>query len=308
MNRRAPRPDIVYISRRTKRIEPAGSNDDAIGSAVHAEPPGVSISGSSTERPTGPLNLARPLRDGEGSSRAAAPSSPSRSSTENGLTLRPSPATGAASTSADYVAGSPRSLNLVRHSTGIPSPREATAEPPRRPQDGVSSLLFPAPSFASVRHISQETPVVRLNSRQAGIGTLLVSGAQSTAWEGTDLTTGAECLNGQTMGTTIFTRGNRPLVAFHEGSVAVALRHLRHLRRAIFIAARAPLMVRLFDGAAAAVLPAISSDEIAILYLTRIGEVIELRAEYVADSNYEKVWADFGFRMTTPVGTHGAGH
>jgi hypothetical protein len=150
--------------------------------------------------------------------------------------------------------------------------------------------------------------VVRLNSRQAGIGTLLISGAHSTAWEGTDLTTGAENLSGQKMGTTLFTRGNRPLVAFHEGSVAVTLRHLQHLRRAIFIAADAPLIVRLFDGAAAAVLPAKSNDEIAILYLSRIGELIELRAEYVADTNYEKIWANFGFRMTTPVNVHTAGH
>jgi hypothetical protein len=149
--------------------------------------------------------------------------------------------------------------------------------------------------------------VVRLNSRQAGIGTLLVSGAQSTAWQGTDLTTGAECLNGQEMGTTIFTRGNRPLVAFHEGSVAVALRHLQHLQRAIFIAAQAPLIVRLFDGAAVAVPPAKSRDEVAVLYLSRIAELIELRAEYVANADYERIWADFGFRMTTPVDIHPAG-
>jgi hypothetical protein len=307
MNRRTPRPDIVYISRRTKRIEPAGSSDDVVGSAAHAEPLSVPSPGSSTKRPTGPLDLTRPLRGGGGSSRAASPSSPSRSSIENGPTLRRSPAAGAASMSADYVAGRPRSLNLARHSSGVPSPREATAEPPRRPQDGASSLLFPAPSFSSVRHLSQETPVVRLNSRQAGIGTLLVSGAQSTAWEGNDLTAGAECLNGQKMGTTVLTRGNRPLVAFHEGSVAVTLRHLRHLRRAIFISGQAPLTVRLFDGAAAAVPPAISRDEVAVLYLSRIDDLIELRTEYVANTSDEKIWADFGFRMTTPVDGHIAG-
>jgi hypothetical protein len=109
------------------------------------------------------------------------------------------------------------------------------------------------------------------------------------------------------MGSTIFTRGNRPLVGFHEGSVAVALRHLRHLRRAIFIAAQSPLIVRLFDGAAAAVPPAKSIDEVAVLYLSRIAELIELRAEYVANTNYESIWADFGFRMTTPIDVHTAG-
>jgi hypothetical protein len=149
--------------------------------------------------------------------------------------------------------------------------------------------------------------VTRLNSRQAGIGTLLISGPRSTAWEGTNLTTGAEGSSGQSMGTTIFTQGNRPLVAFHEGAVAVTLRHVQHLRRAIFVAANEPLIVRLFDGAAAAVSPPTSNGERAVLYLSRIGELIELRAEYVADANDEEIWATFGFRMTTPVNVHRAG-
>src|SRR5688500_9077544 len=108
MNRRAPRPDIVYISRRTKRIEPAGGNDDVIGSAAHAESRGVSGSSSTMERPTGPLNLTRPLRDGGGSSRAA-PSSPKSSSVEMGLTLRRTASAGATPAPAD-LAGSPPSL------------------------------------------------------------------------------------------------------------------------------------------------------------------------------------------------------
>jgi hypothetical protein len=174
--------------------------------------------------------------------------------------------------------------------------------------DGVSSLLFPAPGFAGGRHLSEESPVVRLNSRQAGIGTMLISGAHSALWEGTDLTTGAENLDGRKMGTAVFTRGNRPLVAFHEGSVAVALRHVHQLRRAIFIAAEAPLVVRLFDEAAAAVLPPKSNGEKAVLYMSRIGELLELRAEYVADTNFEDIWAKFGFRMTTPVNIRPAGH
>lgn len=150
--------------------------------------------------------------------------------------------------------------------------------------------------------------MARLNSRQAGIGTLLISGPRSTAWEGTDLTTGAESFSGQRAGTAVFTRGNRPLVAFHEGAVAVTLRHVQHLRRAIFVAADEPLIVRLFDGTAAAVPPPTSNGEIAVLHLSRIGELIELRAEYVANTNDEDIWATFGFRMTTPVNVHPAGH
>lgn len=260
--RRAPRPDIFYISRRTKQTAFADAD---------------------------------------------AASSPTSSSVGMGLTLRRTSPAGATSAPADYFTGSPPSLNLDRRSTEQASSRGVTAGSRPVIDDGVSSLLFPAQSFASGRHLSDESPVVRLNSRQAGIGTLLISGAHSTAWEATDLTTGAENLDGQKMGTTVFTRGNRPLVAFHEESVAVSLRHVQQLRRAIFIAADAPLVVRLFSEAAAAVLPK-SNGEKAVLYLSRIGEVIELRAEYVADTNFEDIWAKFGFRMTTPVNTRPAGH
>jgi hypothetical protein len=157
-----------------------------------------------------------------------------------------------------------------------------------------------------VHHFSEEDPVVRLNSLQAGIGTLLISGASSTAWEGNNLTTGAEQFRAKKVGTTILTQGNRPLVAFHEGSVAVALRHIMHLRRAIFIASDAPLIVRLFDGAAAAV-PASNKDgEKAVLYLARIGQLLELRTEYIAAVSDEDIWAKFGFRMTTPLNAHPA--
>ena len=150
--------------------------------------------------------------------------------------------------------------------------------------------------------------MARLNSRQSGIGTLLISGARSTAWEGTDLTTGAENSSGQRLGTAVVTRGNRPLVAFHEGAVAVTLRHVQHLRRAIFVGADEPLIVRHFDGAAAAVPPSTLDSEKVILHLSRIGELIELRVEYVADAADEDIWATFGFRMTTPVHVHAAGH
>lgn len=305
MSRRAPRPDIFYISRRTKRRQSADGVDERGGSAGRPEPRGIPGS-ASAERPAGGLDLMRPRRDDGRSSPTTAASSPTSSSAERGLTLRRTPPAGATSASADYVAGNPPSLNLDRRITEQPSLRGVTARPRPEIQDRVSSLLFPAQSFASGRHLSDESPLVRLNSRQAGIGSLLISGAHSTAWEGSDLTTGAENLNGQKMGTAVFTRGNRPLVAFHEESVAVTLRHVQQLRRAIFIAADAPLVVRLFDEAAAAVLPKANGEK-AVLYLSRIGELIELRAEYVADTNFEDIWAKFGFRMTTPVNTRPAG-
>jgi hypothetical protein len=182
--------------------------------------------------------------------------------------------------------------------SAMPGPTVSRA---RKLRESLSGLLFPAPGFGRVHHFSEESPLARLNARQAGIGTLLISGARSTAWEGTDLITGAEDVNGNRAGTTIYTRGNRPLVAFHEGNVAVTLRHVAHLRRAIFIASDAPLIVGLFDEAAAVVQPANSNGERAVVYLARIGELLELRAEYIAEASDQDLWATFGFRMTTPL-------
>lgn len=286
MSRRAPRPDITYISRRAKRTPPADGANQNVATPPRSEPgdpPG-----------SGPSMHYRSL--------------PPSSSDGAGLTLRRTPPASAVSGTADLVAASPGTLSLERRSPGQHSGWETTARQQATLQAGVTSHLFQAPAFASVRHLSAETPVARLNPREAAIGTLHVSGAHSTAWEGTDLVTGAENFQGQKMGTTIFTSGNRPLVAFHEGSVAVALRHVRQLRRAIFIAADAPLIVGAFGGAAAALPPRNSDGERAVLYLARMGELLELRAEYVADANYEDIWATFGFRMTTPVNVRPSRH
>lgn len=279
MSRRAPRPDISYISRRTKRtplVHGANQNGAILPQTEPGVPPGPGPS-----MPSGYL--------------------PTQSSNDTGLTLRRPQSASAVSASSGHAAGSPGSPSLERRGPGQHSRWGAAATQQPALQPGVSSHLFPAPAFSSVGHLSEETPVARLNSRQAGIGTLLISGVRSTAWEGTTLITGAENFQGEKIGTTISTSGNRPLVAFHEASVAVALRHVQELRRVIFIAGEAPLIVGVFGGAAAAVLPRNSNGEKAVLHLARIGEVLELRADYIEDADYPDIWARFGFRMTTPV-------
>jgi hypothetical protein len=145
---------------------------------------------------------------------------------------------------------------------------------------------------------------VRLNARQSGIGTLLVHGAWSTAWEDIEHVTGAETALGERAGVASPTAGNRNLVAFHDGSAAIALRHVRRLRRAIFIAQEEPLVVSLFGESALAVSPKASDGKRAVLYIARIDSLLELRAEYVDPVNDEAIWAAFGFTMTTPTFVH----
>lgn len=156
--------------------------------------------------------------------------------------------------------------------------------------------------------MAEDAPVVRLNARQSGIGTLLVHGARSTAWEDIDQATGAENMHGETAGVASPTAGNRKLVAFHDGSAAIALRHVKRFRRAIFIAQDEPLVVSLFGGAALAVSPNTSDGKSAVLYISRIDNLLELRAEYVEAANDLAIWAAFGFTMTTPTHVQSGRH
>jgi len=167
-----------------------------------------------------------------------------------------------------------------------------------------AARLFAAPGFTDIRQMAHDAPIVRLNARQSGIGTLLIHGARSTAWEDIDLVTGAENVHGETAGVASPTAGNRKLVAFHNGSAAVTLRHVKRFRRAIFIAQNEPLVISLFGEAALAVAPTTPEGKGAVLYISRIGSLLELRAEYVDRADDPAIWAAFGFTMTTPTHVH----
>ncbi len=129
-----------------------------------------------------------------------------------------------------------------------------------------------------------------------------MTGIRAVAWEGGDFTTGAQHTGGHLAGSPLGTPGNRPLVGIQDAAGIVSLRHLRMLRRALFIAGDSPLTIGVFDGAAAAV-PARNGDgQRSVLYVSRIGAVLELRAEFVpAEASDAAIWDLFGFRMTIPL-------
>lgn len=162
--------------------------------------------------------------------------------------------------------------------------------------------VFPAPAFGEVRQLGAANPLVRLNARQSAIGSLLVTGARSVAWEDRDLITGARHADGHVAGTPVSTPGNRPLVGIEDSAGVVSLRHVGLLRRALFIAGEAPLTIGIFDGAAAALAPRDEEGLRSVLFVARIGAVLELRAESVpADASDAAIWAMFGFTMTIPL-------
>lgn len=176
----------------------------------------------------------------------------------------------------------------------------ATARPTR---------LFPAPGIGETRLLDAQTPMVRLDPRQSAIGSLLVTGATSAAWESSERVTGAMTVDGAVSGTSIKCSGNRPLVGYVDGTAVVALRHIRELRRALFIGPlSAPLTVEIFDGGTVT-LPAADGELRYILSLTAIDGVIELRAEPVpAGADAALLWQEFGFSMTTKAAARRQGH
>jgi hypothetical protein len=214
---------------------------------------------------------------------------------------------GTPSTSTDTTrGGSPsRSTGLTLGSSTAPSPstgRPAAPATSPRAAPSASERLFPAPDFGSVRELGEDNPVVRLNARQSAIGSLLVAGVRSVAWEDQQLTTGAHHSEGHKAGTAVVTPGNRPLAGVQDGAGLVSLRHVGLIRRLLFVAGKTPLTVGVFDGAAASIAARNDAGLRSVLYVVRVGAVLELRAEFVpADASDAAIWAMFGFTMTIPL-------
>jgi hypothetical protein len=163
--------------------------------------------------------------------------------------------------------------------------------------------LYPAPAFGELHQLAEGAAVVRLNPRQSGIGSLFVTGARGTAWEGEDRTTGAQSVHREQIGTPIPTPGNRPLVGFVNRDAVVVLRHVRRLRRALFIGAGGTMTVQTFDGSAIAVQGTLGPGLRTVLTATRIGALLELRAESVPeDWDDGEIWREFAFTMTVGLG------
>lgn len=286
LNRNATRADLVYLSRRRKgpaQVSPAASSPVAQSPAVQSPAAGSPVAQSPAAGSPAPSGLTLGARTGTGPAVPPAPSSPSvQSPAPSGLTLGASPGAGRA-------AGAPTDATSTAR---MSVPRAAT----------VAERLFPAPAFGSLRQLSATAPVVRLNARQSAIGSMLVAGARSVAWEDNDRTTGAHHADGHHAGAAVTTPGNRPLAGIQDLSGVVPLRHVRLLRRALFIAGEAPLTIGVFDGAAAAV-PARDEDgRRSVLYVSRIGPILELRAEFVpAEATDAAIWEIFGFTMTIPL-------
>lgn len=175
-------------------------------------------------------------------------------------------------------------------------------------EDHEVQLLFPAPGIADLYELNLADRVLRLSALESSVGTLLVSGCSAVAWESVRRVTGGATVDGHKAGTPVMTAGNRELVGYHGRDALITLRHVRELRRAIFInRSSAAMGVRLFSGESIAVPPAVDGTQI-VLLVHRIGNVLELRAEPVShDWPDIQIWAEFDFSMThrAPASAYG---
>lgn len=192
----------------------------------------------------------------------------------------------------------------------VPRPQSEPIPPSTGPSARVAARLaargrrvrpFPAPDPRDVQVLDARTPVVRVDRRRSAVGSLVVAGCTSTVWESTDHVVGAATVDGATAGRAVGTPGNRPLVGFDDGVALVALRHVRSLRRALFIARGAERMtVALHDGTTLAVDPG-TGDTTTILALSVVDGELELRAEPFPRSPHDgEVFAAFGFTLSAP--------
>jgi len=160
-------------------------------------------------------------------------------------------------------------------------------------------LLFDAPGIRDVYELNLQQRVLRLNPLESAVGTLVVSGSTAAAWESVRRVTGGQTTDGHKAGTPVMTAGNRPLVGYDGSNALISLRHVRSLRRALFINRSAnPMGVQIFGNASVALPPAANGTQL-VLLTHRIGNVLELRAEPVPlEWSDLQIWTEFDFTMT----------
>lgn len=159
--------------------------------------------------------------------------------------------------------------------------------------------LFQAPRMSELYELNLAERVLRLSPMESAVGTLQITGSTAIAWESSRKVVGGADAAGHTAGTSVPTRGNRPLATYLGTTAVFTLRHVRELRRALAInRGTTPLGILLPSGVSVAVPPPVNGQQIVVLIL-RIGNILELRTEALPLAlNDQQIWAEFDFSMT----------
>lgn len=291
-----PRTDLPYLRRRSKpgcATSAAASVGLSLGhspSAAQLAPPEpVAPPTQSTQAQATPPSLGLTL---------GRPSAPA--TTQAPVTRAPA---ATPSTAPTHQAARPSGLTLggavPPSPLGARGAKLAAQREMAKNYDHEVALLFPAPGIKDVYELNFSQRVLRLNALESAVGTLVVSGSTAAAWETNRRVTGGQTSDGHTAGTPVMTSGNRPLVGYDGPNALISLRHVRDLRRALFINRGARTMgVQIFGNESVALPPAADGTQL-VLLVHRIGNVLELRAEPVPlEWSDLQIWAEFDFSMT----------
>ncbi|MCC9067313.1 hypothetical protein [Arthrobacter cryoconiti] len=197
------------------------------------------------------------------------------------------------------VSGLSLARNSPASSASSPSPELDAVHQGAKVEKNQAALLFPAPKIRDTYELNLNEQVLRLTALESAVGTLVVSGSTAVAWESVRHVVGAADVLGNTAGTPIMTAGNRALVGYEKQTALIPLRHIRELRRAIFInRGNSPMGVQIFNGASVAIPPPANGVQF-VLLAHRIANLLELRAEPVPIAwTDQQIWQEFDFTMT----------
>lgn len=292
LDRTKPRTDVAFLRRRPHSPESvskatatpvattgglslsgasAGGSGATSGISLRREP-----STSNNPAPTtGKINLNRADRP-KSSNPAPATGSINLSRSDRSTQTSPAPTTGGLSLR-PATAGTQESSKPagVQSSHG----RSTGSSLSLRPKMDADLPKHSVPYFHNNLELSLDSPVIRLDFRQSGIGSLVIEGAQAFAWETADRQGGLQVIGGE--GSTDIkppSVGNRPLAEFQDEDIVIGLRHADKIRRIVIASQTSDLKVRMYDGSEI-FMPSDGGNN--VLLLTRIGHEIECRMEKI---------------------------
>lgn len=297
VDRNKMRDDITFLRRRPQRPEsvsnaveeprattgglsltpPSGANTASsagvsLGSQ-HAQPEShgkLSFDRAGRKPATGQIPVSKPATGGISLARPSGSTTPS---TGGGLTLGHS--TGSTPTV------QPAKNHTTRSSLSL------------RPKMDADLPKHSVPYFHDNTELSLDNPVVRLDFRQSGIGSLVIYGVQAFAWETKDMQGGLQVSlaeNSSDIDPPSF--GNRPLAQFVGDEVVVGLRHAHKLRRMVLASQVSDLKLTMYDGSEI-YMPSDGGNN--VMLISRIGHELEVRMEKV-DSL--EIWEVFSIKLS----------
>lgn len=301
LDRNQMRNDLPFLRRRAKRPESVSNATSSVQTTtggLNLVRPSAS-SGSASGRPStgnqppSPQSSGRISFDRPGRATNTSPTPAVAPSASGGLSLsRPSSsATSAPSVGSGLSLGRPSSSapSAGGLSLGVQTGSTAAVHPAKkhstrsslslRPQMDADLPKHSVPYFRNNTELSLESPVVRLDFRQSGIGSLVIKGAQAFAWETTDMQGGLQvCVAANSSAVAPPSFGNRKLAEFVGDDVIIGLRHAANLRRIVVASQVNDLKLTMYDGS---VIYMPSDGGKNVMLISRVGHELEVRLEKV---------------------------